>query len=253
MLKTFVINLDRSPQRLSIVNERAKRVSLDVERVAGINGRELDLTTLAEVDIRGYQHWHGKRLNPNEVGCYLSHIKAMRAFLLSEAEYGLILEDDVDFPDDFHDLLQTLISVNVHWDIVKLSSFHSGTPIPIESLDGMRKLAVPLSRHMNANSILYNRKAAARLIQKLLPMRLPFDHALERAWLFGLKLRVVSPSPCLADTGLPSDIGYTENFKFPVYKRLGCFCFRTRTELSRVLFGLFHVVRHKFLLGIFDR
>ena len=38
--------------------------------------------------------------------------------------------------------------------------------------------------------------AARALVAGLLPMRLPFDHAFDREWFFGLRAATVLPSPC---------------------------------------------------------
>jgi glycosyl transferase family 25 len=139
-----------------------------------------------------------------------------------------------------------VLALGDHWDIVKLSSFHSGTPVRLANVRTPYALAVPLSRQMNANAILFNRRAAQVLVEKLLPMRLPYDHALERAWLFGLSLRTVTPSPCPAETGLQSTIGDRQRlrtFKLALHRRLPAMWFRLCTELLRVGFGIAHVLR----------
>ena len=244
--QTFVINLDHSRDRLNAIAQRLSRVGLPWIRVPAINGSALDLSCTTEVDFAGYRRNHGKELNAAEVGCYLSHLRAMREFLAGPWNWALVLEDDADFPDGFQHLLERLISVDDQWDIVKLSSFHSGTPVRIESLSEHYSLAVPLSRQMNSNSILLNRHAAEVLVEKLLPMQLPYDHALERAWLFGLKLRTVTPSPCPSDTNLVSTIGDRQRlrlFKLRWYRRGPAMVFRARTEVMRVCFGGIHLMR----------
>nr|WP_301334546.1 glycosyltransferase family 25 protein [Variovorax dokdonensis] len=243
--QTFVINLDRSPDRLSAMGQRLSRAGLPWIRVPAIDGSTLDLSCTPEVDSTGYRRNHGKHLNAAEVGCYLSHVRALREFLSGPWSWALVLEDDADFPDDFQHLLSRLISLNDEWDVVKLSSFHSGTPVRIEDLSEHYALAVPLSRLMNSNSILFNRRAAEVLVERLLPMQLPYDHALERAWLFGLKLRTVTPSPCPSDTNLVSTIGDRQRlklFKLRWYRRGPAMIFRARTELMRVYFGGVHAL-----------
>lgn len=241
----FVINLDRSVDRLAAMEQRLARIGLPWQRVRAVEGRELDWRRCPEIDVPGYERRHGKTLVGSEAGCYLSHLDAMRAFLRSNADYALLLEDDADFPPNFVPLLHQLLHHASDWDIVKLSSFHSGTPVPLAPLVQPYRLAVPLSRHCNSNSVLINRQAARVLLRRLLPMRLPYDHALERAWLFGLKLRVVSPSPCPADTGLTSTIslGPRVQRKFPWYQRGPAMVYRLVTELCRFGFGLMHVAR----------
>lgn len=243
VLKTYLINLDTSEDRLHVMHGRARSVGLSFQRIPGILGSDLLLDRLEEVDIAAYEKWHGKALNPGEVGCYLSHISALRTFLASGAEFGLILEDDANFPKNFQLLIHSIIANSCCWDVVKLSSFHSGTPVNVTALEAGYHLAVPLSRLNNSNSILYNRVAAKRLVRELLPMRLPFDHAVERAWLYGLRFRSINPVPCDADTGMESEIGYSHQLKFPVYRRLPCFLFRIRTELMRICFGLHEIFK----------
>jgi glycosyl transferase family 25 len=240
--QAFLINLDRSSDRLVEMEKRLAKAAISWQRVPGVDGKALELDSCVDLDERGYEKWHGKSLNINEAGCYLSHLKAIRTFLASDAKYGLILEDDADFPPEFNALLTQLMGASDRWDIVKLSAFHSGTPIRVAKLNPPYDLAVALSRHMNANCVLMNRKAAQILVNKLSPMRLPYDHALERAWLWGLKLRIVTPTPCPPDTGFASTIGISINLNFPLYQRMPCLWFRLRTELLRLIFGIGHVL-----------
>ena len=44
---------------------------------------------------RGYFNKYHKQMSPGELGCTLSHIKALENFLASDSSIGLILEDDV--------------------------------------------------------------------------------------------------------------------------------------------------------------
>lgn len=244
-LHAFVINLDRSPERMEKMRERLAPLPLSWERVPAVEGKLLDLADHPEVCVSGYRQWHGKDLNPAEAGCYLSHIAVLRRFLEGPWQYALVLEDDADFPPDFMPLLQSLLAQEASWDVVKLSGFHRGTPIKLGPLHGKYSLAVPLSRLCNSNSLLIHRRAAERLLRGLLPMRLPYDHALERAWLWGLKLRMVTPLPCPADTGVGTTIGTSttmRRFKLPAHRRLPAYMFRLRTELGRAGFGLMHVI-----------
>lgn len=245
-VQAFVINLDRSPERMAIMKPRLNRLLIKWHRVPAIDGHQLNLSSVDDVDDVAYRRRNGKTLNPAEVGCYLSHLRALDQFLQSDAEYGLLLEDDAAFPDDFLLLLERLIKVDSLWDVVKMSGFHSGTPIRIEEFDIPYALAIPLSRHMNSNCILYSRHAAEVLTKRLRPMTLPYDHALEWAWQHDLKPRIVTPTPCPADTGMTSTIGnrkHLKRFKFPIYMRAPAMLFRTCTEMRRVVLGVLQVLR----------
>lgn len=244
-IQAFVINLDQSTERLRSIEKQAADIGVSLNRVPAILGRSIELRQINSVDPTGYALRHGRSINMSEVGCYLSHLRALRVFLSSDAEFGIILEDDAELPVNYLDLVGKLIEKKWAWDIVKFSAFHSGTPLNIEPIGEQLFLGIPLSRVMNANNILYSRAAAEKLISVLTPMQLPFDHALERAWLFGLRLRVISPYPCSADTGHTSTIANSEQYRLVWYKRLPCMGFRLITELSRLFFGIAHYLRYK--------
>jgi glycosyl transferase, family 25 len=244
-VRAFVINLDHSTERLAAIQKQAEVVRLPLTRVPGVLGRAVDLANTPAVDVRGYALRHGRDISMNEVGCYLSHLRALDAFLASGAAFGIILEDDAGLPAGYLDLIQRLLEKQHAWDIVKLSAFHSGTPLLIEPIGQGQSLGIPLSRHMNANNVLYSRAAAEKMVRALTPMQLPFDHALERAWLFGLRLRVVTPSPCPPDTGHASTIADSVRYHLVWYQRLPCMGFRLVTELSRFAFGIAHYLRYK--------
>jgi len=246
-VQAFVINLDHSTARLEAIQAQARAAGLSLTRVPGVLGRAVDLREATDVDARGYALRHGRAINMNEVGCYLSHLRALKAFLDSGAAFGIILEDDAGLPTGYLDLIHRLMERQHAWDIVKLSAFHSGTPLLIESIGQGQSLGIPLSRHMNANNVVYSRAAAEKMLRALTPMQLPFDHALERAWLFGVRLRVVTPSPCPPDTGHASTIADNLRYHLVWYRRLPCMGFRLVTELSRFAFGIAHYLRYKLI------
>ena len=81
LVQTYVINLDRSPERLRAMSGRLERARLSWVRIAAVEGAGIDAYECADVDAQAYRRAHGKELNPAEVGCYLSHVKALRTFL----------------------------------------------------------------------------------------------------------------------------------------------------------------------------
>jgi glycosyl transferase family 25 len=76
----------------------------------------------------------------------------------------------------------------------------------------------------------------------LLPMSLPYDHAYDKAWVFGLKLRLVTPTPCGHDDQVASTIGApgqgAPRRKFHWTKRLSTYRYRLGNEWRRLVYGL---------------
>lgn len=62
--------------------------------VEGVDGRKLTAKEYFE-KIRGYFIKYNKIMTPGELGCTLSHIKALKEFVETGCRYALVLEDDV--------------------------------------------------------------------------------------------------------------------------------------------------------------
>lgn len=240
-LLTLVINLDRSPDRLSQIATRLQEQALPWQRVPAVEGKLLDLDREAFVDLAGYRRLHGKGLNPAEVGCYLSHAACWKALLDdTSATHALVLEDDCQFHPGFNKVLQTSLMHADAWDLLRLSGIHRGTPVAVRPLGPNHQLTVMLSRQTGAAAYVINRKAAKAMLDHLLPMQLPLDHAFNRPWLMGIRERMVSPLPAWADPGQPSTIGYGHQAhgRLPWYQRLSTFRYRMGTEVRRVVHAL---------------
>jgi glycosyl transferase family 25 len=110
---------------------------------------------------------------------------------------------------------------------------------------------VMLSKCTGSSAYLMNRRAAAAWLRDrggLLPMRLPYDHAFDRAWLFGLKQRLVVPTPCSHDDQVASTIGAPATMpsrKFRGLRRWPTHLWRLGNELRRVAYGLGQLAREK--------
>lgn len=63
-------------------------------KVSAVDGRKITAKSYYNSIINTY-HTTNKLLSPAELGCTLSHIKALKEFLESDNEYALILEDDI--------------------------------------------------------------------------------------------------------------------------------------------------------------
>jgi len=254
-LQTWVINLDRAPERMAGIAARLQALKLPYTRLSAVDARALTPEQHATLDEATYCRQHGMTSLPGELGCYLSHIAVMKALLASQAEFALVLEDDVGLTDSLPAVLQGLLQHANRWDVVKLSAVHRGTPQPVLALPQGHQLAVMLSRVTGSSAYLINRRAAEawlglrRPSASLLPMQLPYDHAYDRAWRFGLKQRLVVPQPCLHDDQAPSTIGATSanngQRKFPWFKRWSTYRYRLGNEAQRLAYGLVQTWRER--------
>jgi glycosyl transferase family 25 len=246
-LGTWVINLDRAPERLRRIASQLHALGLPWTRLPAVDARALSPAQQAALDEPAYRRKHGKTPLPGELGCYLSHVAVMRAFLASGAGFALVLEDDVLLGPALPAVLQGLMAAPGRWDMVKLSAVHSGTPVPVLEVAPGRQLAVMLSRCTGSSAYLMNRRAAQVYADGLLPMSLPYDHVFDQGWRFGLKVRLVTPTPCEHDEQTASMIGTPAGppRKFHWTRRLPAHLYRLRNESRRLLYGITQALREK--------
>jgi len=246
-LHTWVINLDRAPDRLARITRQMQRLALPFTRLPAVDARAMQASERAALDEPAYRRKHGMTPVLGELGCYLSHVRAMQCFLASPAEFALVLEDDVLLHDSLPAVLQGLVRHAERWDMVKLSAVHSGTPVPVLRVAPGHALAVMLSRCTGSSAYLINRRAAQAYVQGLLPMSLPYDHVFDQGWRFGLKVRLVTPTPCGHDDQIASTIVAPAGTrrKFHWTQRLPAFAYRLGNESRRLAYGLQQTLREK--------
>jgi glycosyl transferase family 25 len=229
--RCFVINLDRSPARLRSISAQLEHAGIAFRRFAAIDGSGIDLAETPYFERRGYELRHGKTPTKGEVGCFLSHIGVLRAFLETGAAYCLILEDDAIVDPRLARTLAGLQRVSHSWDVTLLYGNYSAVPQTLEQVDDTHELVGFLGRQTGAVAYVVNRRAARIYVEKLLPMTLPIDVDFDRAWDLGIKFRGVMPFP-VRTAAHPSDIGLTGR-KFSWYARLPTYLLRTLNEANR--------------------
>jgi glycosyl transferase family 25 len=169
----YVINLDRSPERLRHMHAQAGAIALAFERVEGIDGEQL-----AEADLAAHRERAAPYpLTPGEIGCWLSHQKAWSLIAARDDAWGLVLEDDVQLSPDLPAALDGAADAPADADIVKIDT---SLGVMVE----MSRAAVPFAgrslHRLRRNSwgtagYLVSRRAAAWLLEHARPVEAPID------------------------------------------------------------------------------
>ena len=177
----------------------------------------------------------GRRPIPAEIGCYLSHIKAIDAFLRTDHAHGLILEDDAVFSADLATTIQEALRHGDAWDVLRLSTVNTDRVTPVVRLADGSWLGVNLLRSKGAAAYMLNRRAAETFRRRLLPMRLAYDIAFDLEYLWGLRALAVTPYPVVADEAAPTQIQVNINsYKYGPSRYLTVFPFRAGVEVARL-------------------
>lgn len=238
----FVINLDRDVERMASLAGNLRSLGLGYVRISAVLGKEVPgWEQLVDSGLYSARN-RNPMPRPGEVGCYLSHLKAMEAFLQTDAPWCVILEDDVEVRPECADVLAALGEKD-DWDLAKLFCFHSGMPVRKRALTATHNLVVHLTRTTSSAAYAVNRRAAETMLRSMRPITEQVDHALDRPWETGLRVRGVRPLPVvLAPVAATTTIGYTDrgDRTLPVGRAVRLFLSRAEKEARRLGNGLAH-------------
>lgn len=122
----YLINLDRSPDRLSNANRKLDVANIKAVRISAVDGLGLTAQNFPGYDDAITQSYFGRSMTSGEVGCYMSHIKALQSFLTSGADCCLVLEDDFDATSEAWDIVDQIAQLSrngsiKNWDIINLT------------------------------------------------------------------------------------------------------------------------------------
>lgn len=252
----LLINLDRSRDRLAVTGAHLHREGITFTRIPAVDGKALSLP-LPGIDPELYKRRHGRSIRPGEIGCYLSHMRAMRTFLASPHRYCVILEDDAEFARGGKAAVEALVEGDLMgFDVVRLQLRRWGLGFPVARLSSGHSLKVMATRMTGSLAYVLSRPAASRYLARLLPLCVPFDHAFDRPLHLGLSVGFVSPAPVVTAEALSLStiepprtdrrrLASSEKVgligKFPVLR------WRTETEIARALAASSQALRRRLI------
>ena len=236
-LSAWLINLDRSAQRLAQMEERiaALGAPFEVRRFSAVDGKAHP-ELIAQVDQEAFISAIGRPILAGEIGVYFSHLRVWQQFLQSDAEVALVMEDDVVFHEDFLPALQVALENVARWDMLKLNKIRAKAPITQFSAAGYDFNAY-LGVATGYGAYLITRDAAERLLTQLLPIRMPIDHATARYYDLDLRLLGMEPFPSHVDDGGASTITgqhFNAVQKPKPWMRLPSYFWRLRGDIGRL-------------------
>lgn len=232
--QAYVINLATAQDRWQSMQSKLNQAQIPFIRIEAIRGLDLS-EPYSNFDRLGHRLRTGRRPIPPEIGCYLSHLKAIDAFLESKQTHGLIVEDDAIFAPEFMATVQEALALSEAWDVLRLQTVNRNRVIPACPIDSNHSLGVNLTRSKGAAAYMLNRRAAEVFQRRLRPMRLACDIAFDLEYLWGLRAVAITPYPVIADRAAPTQIQMNINaYKEGATRYLTVFPFRVAVETARV-------------------
>ena len=119
--KIYVINMAASRGRWERVKAALEPFGIPVERIDAVVGAQLSDAEISKFYSRAKNFlFYTRFLSRGEIGCYLSHKKAWQKFLEDGADFGIILEDDVEPLPEFAKIPELLENLKEPFDYAKL-------------------------------------------------------------------------------------------------------------------------------------
>lgn len=187
-MPVFVINCAMHIDRLAKFNAAAKIAGLNVCRQPCVLGRKFTdelICAMRNQKLLAKKTESEDGMTPIEVSINLSHFNCWRQIVNSCADYGMVMEDDLEVHSNFISMVNQIMSKLDEKDMLDFSILHLWNGNWMETARKHKKIA-QVSRNIeimqetkpyNAGAVCYiiSRKYAIYLMKRMFPIKLPQD------------------------------------------------------------------------------
>lgn len=206
---TYLINLDGSEQRLANATMQLYQQDWPFIRFSAYDGRGKALSEFHNYDDAAAQRILGRSLLNSELGCYLSHYGCVEKFLQTDADYLVVLEDDIQILPNFRQNLEALFryldeNKALDWYVINLAAKKNKLSKTITTLNNY-KLAHAFYFPIRGVGLIWSRRGAEQFLQAGKNMQMPVD-VFFQSWLSQNGKGLLVWQPFVKPAGLDSDI-----------------------------------------------
>lgn len=202
----FLINMDRSTERLAHMSKELSNEGVEFVRIPAVDGTAINLNKTQDFDPDWAMQDMGRHLFPGEVGCFLSHKLAAKAFLETDAPYGVVLEDDLTnlagtFPV-VEETAKVLEADHPGWRVVNLAFDYRRLKTKVADFmvgDTCHTLHQSHRFCMTTKALLWSRNGAQEFLDISNRVSLPVDNFI-REWLSEQGRGFAFTPPLMSDT-----------------------------------------------------
>jgi glycosyl transferase, family 25 len=191
-LATFVISVPTSDRRRASAAAQLDAIGWPFQFVEGHTPDSNDARSLYSPPLNA--RYAKRPLTDGEIAVYASHRRALRAFLDSGAEFGLILEDDFSFVDAvaLSAQITAILNARVRWDLIKLFDFETKR---IAQRDAAGDIAIVNYAAPTAGMVAYlvTRRGAELILARSSVYR-PIDEDTKYYWELAIRVYSVAPN-----------------------------------------------------------
>lgn len=209
----YVINLDGSDERLTYATSALAKQGIDFVRISAFDGRKADPVLFSEYDEQKTLNYMGRQLTGGELGCYFSHLNCVKLFLQTDADFVVVLEDDMtpseNLAGKIHKLLQGLN--DKPWHLINIGANKRKIFTPLFHIEN-HEVAQAHYFPMTTTGIIWNKDGAKAFVEQGVPIYAPVDNFF-RDWLTQSNLGISVYPPLVVARDVSSDIGHNSKRK----------------------------------------
>jgi len=189
-MRIFVINLARANHRRQKMQKQLVSSGLEFAFLEATDGRSLTIEERNLVDNQQRQSVTAYPLSDNEIGCCISHRRAMQELINSGHFMAVVLEDDVNLAPDFSRVIHVIKEQPVDFDFIFLGrKFKEGEFfVPCHTLLPDMHLGRVGYTHMGAIGYIVSQKGARKFLAYAPRIVNAIDKEIHRFWANGLSL-----------------------------------------------------------------
>jgi len=190
----ILINLARATERLAKMDAQFAAHKLAYSRLEAVDGRTIGEQERGLVNNFARRFFTRYPLSDNEIGCWLSHRKAMEDLLASNEQAAVIVEDDADLANDFADSLQKIEAENLDFDFIFLHRKFKKCEkfFPCKQISDDLNIGIVGFAHMGAIAYVVSRKGAEKFLKYSPKFIHAVDKQIHRYWANDLSVYGVS-------------------------------------------------------------
>lgn len=211
-IKTFVISLPEATIRRAQVQKQLQTAKLDFTFFDAIDGRNFDVRQQPSYNSRKRRLYFGRDMSGGELGCMLSHRAIYEKMLAENIDMALVLEDDAVIHEDLSDVIESLKSCPVPFDLVrflsspKVAKLKQRVVVPLTGQYTLNRLCTTPG---GAHGYIITNAGAQKLLKHTQHYHLPIDTLMGHCWTTGLNAFIVQPGLVWQDLEQENYIGET--------------------------------------------
>ncbi|WP_180001488.1 glycosyltransferase family 25 protein [Acinetobacter sp. YH12255] len=206
---TYLINLDSSNDRLESASMLLEAQNIPFERFAAVDGRGKPLSSFENYNDTKAQKVMGRSLLNGELGCYLSHVGCVEKFLKSDADYLVVLEDDMTICEDFKKTLDDMLiylskEYQRDWYLINIGAKKKKMYKPVTSIQG-HKLIRAYYFPIRTIGLVWSRPGSKAFLEAGREIYMPIDNFMQ-SWLSQNGKGLSIWEPLVKPSGFESEI-----------------------------------------------